>query len=164
MKLRLLALLMPAIIAGACSSVDCPVQNTVSTKYHFYTSDGERGTLRDTLTVSTTRRDGRDSILLNRSVNTSEFTLPISYDSPEDTLVFRIHSGIEGAPVFFDTVYVAKTNLPQFESAECHIAFFHEITEVRHTNHLIDSIAVNKRTVNYDSSTEHFHIYLKTGN
>ena len=53
---------------GACSSIDCPVQNTVSTQYAFATAAGERDTLADTLTVSTIRQNGTDSILLNKSV------------------------------------------------------------------------------------------------
>ncbi len=150
---------------AACSSVDCPVQNVVETVYQVCLPDGSKATLLDTLTISTTRSNGTDTVLLNRSVGTSEFKLPISYDNPEDTLFFEVKSATEKwAPAVTDTVFIAKTNMPQFESAECHIAFFHNITEVRTTHNIIDSITINKRSVTYDASTAHFHVYFKAGN
>ncbi len=155
-------ILTSLLVFSACSSVDCPVENTVETVYHLYGSDGERITLLDTLTISTTRQNHTDTILLNRGVELSEFRLPISYVSPEDTLTFAFTSADAGSTTIVDKVYIAKTNEPQFESIECHIAYFHTITDVRWTNNLIDSIGINKASVNYDASTAHFHLYLKT--
>ena len=143
----------------ACSSVDCPVQNTVYASYHLYAAGGERDTLSDTLSVSTTRRDGTDSVLLNRSVGTTAFELPMSYNDREDTLFFVI--GDVQLRTTTDTVYVRKDNYPHFESVDCNISFFHNITGVRWTRNGIDSIGINKQTVDYDPSTEHFHIYFK---
>jgi len=60
-----------------------------------------------------------------------------------------------------DTVWIKKENYPHFESVDCSAAFFHKITDVRSTHNGIDSITINKRDVNYDAKTEHFHIYLK---
>ena len=42
----------------SCSTIDCPVNSLVETKYEFYSSTGETLTLLDTLTVVTTRQDG----------------------------------------------------------------------------------------------------------
>lgn len=147
-----------ALAATACSSIDCPVQNSVYTVYKAYKADGTADTLRDTLTVTTTRRDGTDSVLLNRLTNTTGFSLPISYTEPEDTLFF-ITKGMTGQSL--DTVYVRKENTPHFESVDCNISYFHYITGLTHTGHAIDSIVINKPSVNYDASTEHFHIYFK---
>lgn len=141
-----------------CTSIDCPVQNSVYTKYKALKSDGTPDTLQSMLTVSTTMRNGTDSVLLNRLTQASEFELPISYTDAEDTLFFEITDN--NIPVF-DTVYVAKNNTPHFESVDCNISFFHDITSVRCTNHRIDSIVINKSSVTYDASTEHFHIYFK---
>ncbi len=152
--------LLVAIITG-CSSIDCPVQNTVYTVYRLYDSDGIETTLGDTLTIYTTRRNGTDSILLNRSLNTKEFNLPISYNDNEDTLFFEVKNKIE---TLTDTVYINKDNYPHFESVDCNASFFHDINSVKWTRHAIDSIAINKKSVNYDSATEHFHIYFKNRN
>lgn len=146
------------VLLTACSSVDCPVQNAVYTVYKVMKSDGTPDTLRDTLTVSTTRTDGSDSVLLNLSVNTTTFNLPVSYNEPEDTLIFELR-GYEWQMT--DSVFVKKDNYPHFESVDCNISFFHSIRGVRWTRNFIDSIAINNQQVNYDPSPEHFHIYIK---
>ncbi len=149
------ALLLPA----ACTSIDCPVQNAVYTIYKVYDSNGNPVALMDTLTISTTRSDGNDSVLLNRSVNTSSFNLPISYTSPADTLIFEFKN--EDASVT-DRVIVSKEDTPHFESVDCNLSYFHTITGVQWTRNVIDSIAINNQSVNYDLSKEHFHIYFRT--
>ena len=159
LRLTAMGVLAATLTLGACSSIDCPVQNTVYTAYGLYKPGGERDTLRDTLTILTTRRDGTDSVLLNRSVNTTAFELPMSYTAPADTLLFTITDTLQRT--LTDTVWIAKDNYPHFESVDCNISFFHFITSVRWTGNAIDSIAVNKQNVDYDASTEHFHLYLK---
>lgn len=157
---RLPALLASCLLGvAACTSIDCPVQNTVSCTYKVMAADGSEGTLEDTLNVLTTRLDGTDSLLLNRCVNAKTFSLPISYTNAEDTLVFKMNNKEWSA---VDTVYVSKENHPQFESVDCQLAFFHTITAVRWTSTHIDSIAIIKPSVNYDTSTPHLHIYFKT--
>lgn len=146
------------LFIAACSSIDCPVQNAVYTIYKVYNSDGTPGSLADTLSISTTRRDGIDSVLLNRSVNTASFNLPISYYDAEDTLFFELKDTVS---VVMDTVYISKDNTPHFESVDCNISFFHFIKGVRWTRNAIDSIVINNQYVNYDLATEHFHIYFK---
>lgn len=145
--------------AWSCSSIDCPVQNIVSTQYSFANAAGQRDTLSDTLTISTVRRGGTDSILLNRSVMTTDFSLPISYTAPADTLRFMLTDTLNRT--ISDTVVVAKTNTPHFESVDCNISFFHEITGVTFTRHFIDTIIVRNKSVNYDTSILHFNIVRK---
>ena len=147
-------------VAG-CTSIDCPVQNVVATVYNLQKSDGTADTLVDTLTILTRRSNGTDTTLLNRSVNTTSFQLPISYSNPEDTLVFALIDTATKA-TYHDTLYIKKENQPHFESVDCNIAFFHTITGTRISSHnVIDSVSINKSAVNYDLSTEHFHIYFK---
>ena len=151
------AVLLAALLTVACSSIDCPVQNTVYTVYNIY---GEQGadTLHDTLSVWTYRRDKTDTLLLNRGVNLTTFTLPISYAQPEDTLIFRVADS--NGFVTTDTVWLKKENYPHFESVDCNPSYFHKLTAVRSTFRGIDSIVINHATVDYDPSTEHFHIYF----
>ena len=147
-------------IIGGCSSIDCPVQNIVNCKYSVIDSEGQQTKFADTLTIVTRRSNGTDSILFNRGVNIAEFSLPISQTLPEDTLLFITQS--EGALPVIDSVLIAKTNLPQFESVDCQLSYFHQITDVRHTYHRIDSIVINKRAVNYDTSTPHLLLHFKS--
>jgi len=153
----LLALAVAALLS-ACSSIDCPVQNLVRTYYQLKSSGGVADTLTDTLTITSHRADGSDTILLNRAIQISSFNLPMGYSNPEDTLFFRFSNG---AYVAVDTIWIKKDNYPHFESVDCSAAFFHQIMAVRTTNHAIDSISINNTSVNYDTSPEHFHLYVK---
>ena len=157
---KLIGSIFAIILFGACTSVDCPVDNRVAVVYKLSNSDNTQMTLIDTLTIATRIANGTDSILLNRSVETSEFTLPVSLTNECDTFTFERKGN--GYAVT-DTVWMEKTNLPQFESVDCNLVYFHDVTEITHTHHGIDSIYVNKRRIDYDSNTEHFRIYFKTG-
>lgn len=148
---RILLLIGTIVVLAACSSIDCPLNNIVYTNYKL---EGPVQTLTDTLTITTTRMDGLDSVLINQQVNTDSFSLPISYGRPEDILFF--HTGH-----LRDTVIVEKTNEPHFESVDCGVNYFHTITGVRFTRHAIDSVVINHNTVNYDVSQKHFYIYFK---
>ena len=207
---RLTFAIAAAICLGACTSIDCPVENNVATSYKLTKADGSKDTLADTLTVLTRQLSGGDTILLNKSVSTTEFQLPISYTNQVDTLTFiRKGDGYEVTDtvwlektnlppfeyvdcnlVYFheglaisytndvdtltfirkgdgyeisDTVWLEKTNLPQFESVDCNLVYFHDVLSINHTRHGIDSITINKRRIDYDSKTEHFHIHVQAG-
>ena len=147
------------LILIACSSIDCPVENIVESRYALYKASGVRDTLHDTLYVFTLRRDGTDTTLLNRGVDISDFSLDISYTCPEDTLYFYRHNDADEWAT--DTVWVKKNDFPHFESVDCSATFFHEITAVRSTHHGIDSIIINQKDVDFDTTKEHLYLYLK---
>lgn len=147
----------------SCTSIDCPVQNTVYTAYQLKKADGTTDTLKvDTLWIWTQREDGTDTLLLNRlcGATATDFTLPISYTLPEDVLCLAIADTLGG--VWLDTIRIKKDNLPHFESVDCQASYFHKVTAVSSTHHAIDSIAINNSNVNYDASTPHFHLYIKS--
>ena len=148
---KLFAALIVALVAAACSSADCPLNNTV---YANYQLKGPVTRLNDTLTVKTARHGRGDSLLLNKMYNAEEFTLPVSYNQDEDVLYF--YTGL-----LKDTVWMQKTNRPHFESTDCGLNYFHTITGIRYTRHAIDSIVINHKDINYDASPKHFHIYFK---
>ena len=62
----------------SCSSVDCPVKNVVATYYNIYDSDGDPLVLLDTLTIISKTKEGKDTILLNRGIEISTFSLLIA--------------------------------------------------------------------------------------
>ena len=140
-----------AAFFAACTSVDCPLNNAVYTNYQLA---GPVTTLPDSLTISTERSDGTDSVLINKQTNTTEFSLPVSYAHDEDVLYFQTGQ-------LLDTVVVSKTNQPHFESVDCGVNYFHTITNVRYTRHALDSIIINHNDVNYDVTPKHFYIYFK---
>ncbi|MBP3776717.1 MAG: alpha amylase [Prevotella sp.] len=113
----------------------------------------------DTLTIETRISDGKDLTLLNQATGITTYEMDISYTQPEDVFFYTLLDTLGNT--YRDTVYVKKENYPHFESVDCQAAYFHKITEVRTTHHIIDSIVIKRSTVNYDSRNEHFHIYFK---
>ena len=143
-------MILLALLFAACSSIECPVQNTVNVYYLL------NDTLKDTLTVRSARYNGTDTILYNSGVNTTKLSLPISYTNPVDTILFETKK----LPVV-DTLWIEKTNTPRFESVDCNPAYFHQITSVAYTCLGIDTIVIYNQEVNYDRSKPHLLIYFK---
>ena len=157
---RIIIAAIAAAVVSACSSIDCPVQNSVYTNYALYKSDGGVDTLRDTPSVLTTTASGRDTLVFNRGVGLTSFSLPISYVNPCDTFYFGLKPEGENTEWIIDRVLVNKTNTPRFESVDCQVAYFHTITSVETSHFFIDSIVINNPNVDYDTERKHFRIYL----
>jgi len=159
--MRKLLFFFVVVWLAACSSIDCPVQNVVSVQYAIYNHNGEEYQLEDFLTVYTERSDGTKDTLMNLLSTISAFSMPISYSHPEDILVFVFAEGIGIPDKGADTVWIKKQDIPHFESVDCNVAFFHEITDVRYTRHFIDSLILLNRSVTYDQKTIHFRLVPK---
>lgn len=153
-----LAAMALAVLMPACSTIECPIQNNVYCVYRNYKGE-QPDSLMDTLSVWTQRSDGTDTLLLNQSSGRSTFHLPISYQHPEDMLVFYV-AGRDSVQTL-DTVWVKKEDIPHFESVDCNPSFFHHITGVRHTHYRLDSVVVNHAEVNYETTNEHFHLFFR---
>lgn len=157
---RIVLLVLTAIVIGACTSIDCPVQNSVYTLYGLMKSDGTTDTLTvDTLSITIRCADQTEKTLLDKLTGKSVFDIPISYTQQEDTLFFALCDTMGNT--YRDTVYLKKENYPHFESVDCQATFFHKLTDVRSTHHIIDSLVINNPTVNYEATSEHFFLYLK---
>ena len=156
---KVIVALLAVLLTCACSSIDCPVQNTVYTVYELRTLDEQPDTLRDTMYVYSCRRDGSDTILYNAGIGKTTFSLPIGYSNPEDTLFFLLFSRPDYAAL--DTVFIKKENIPHFESVDCSASFFHRLTAVRSSHNAIDTIVIHKDFVDYDATTSHLYISFK---
>ena len=155
----------------SCTSIDCPVNNTVRGYYALMKADGKPDTLtKDTMWVWTKRADGKDTVISRHiqgslelncfyGSSASTFSLPVSYTQPEDVLCVLVRTA-EGIN-YKDTIRIKKEDFPHFESVDCQAAYFHTITAVSSTHQIIDSIVINNPHVNYDQNTTHFKLYLK---
>jgi hypothetical protein len=147
----------------SCSSIDCPVQNTVAVYYAIGYSDEEgelvSETLGDTLWISTMINGGKDTLLLNRGTGLQSFSLPVSYNHPEDILVFTIADTLYNTTI--DTVWIKKDDIPHFESVDCSAHFFHRLTAVRSTHFRIDTITIKEPSVTYDPTVTNLLIRFK---
>ena len=149
-------------VLAACTSIECPVQNTVYMVCDLMKADGKSDTLGvDTLWVWTQRADGTDTLLVNRLCGTSATTLnlPISYSQPEDAFIVYVKDTADN--YWLDTLRIKKESRPHFESVDCQAAFFHTITATSATSDIIDSVVIKNPEVNYDTSSAHFYLYLK---
>ena len=146
------------LLLTACSSIDCVLNNTV---YSKYVVSSPTGVVSDTLFVHTTKKTGKDTLLLNRKVNVKDFLIQMSYDQPTDILImeFKDTFGVS----LYDTVKVSKQDICHFESVDCPPVFFHTINGVEHTRNVIDSIIISKSIVNHDTTAGNFKIYIKPG-
>lgn len=158
-KFLLFLVLASALVLG-CTSIDCPASMKVCTNYKVGLSETS-DTLHDTLSVWTRRQNGTDTLILNRLTNRTAFQLPISYQRPEDTLMFAFYPKSGERQV--DTVWLKKEDIPHFESVDCNPSFFHRIEAMRSTHHVIDTIIINRSSVDYDTTAIHFRISFKDG-
>jgi hypothetical protein len=146
----------------ACSTIDCPVENTVSVQYEIRDKAGKELAITDSLSIVSIRQDG-DYVVLNRLSDKSSFSIPISYAYPEDVLYFCFKN-LDNDSIVVDTVCIEKDDFPHFESVDCNASFFHEITNVQYTRHYIDSLVLLNKSVTYDQTTVHFRLVPKDSN
>lgn len=152
-----LAVVAMLLIMTACSSIDCPLNNRVYTQYALLTPDGKTDTMKLSMTISTNRLDGDDSVLINKDVDVTAFSLPISNAQPRDSFFLELASDDAST---LDTVVVSKIDRMHFESTDCAPSYFHELQSVSTTHHAIDSVVIKNHEVNYDTSKKHFSIYF----
>lgn len=161
---KIIGFLLLAALAAACSSIDCPVNHNVFTRYKLYQPDGKPDTLDlDTMWVLTTKANGKDSVVLNALCGDSatRFSLPISHTQPEDHFLVLMRKYGQTEDYYFDSIVVKKEDYPHFESVDCQASYFHKITGVRCLGNILDSVVIKNPDVNYDTKTaEHFRIYI----
>lgn len=156
---KLIYFVAVAALFTACSSIDCPMNSHVYATYGFYVDDDTPVSLNGLLSVSVSKMDGNDTILLNNASNVHDIQLPMSYLNPVDTLNFTLE--FEDGYVISDRLYVEKTNDMHFESVECGANYFHTLKSVSSTNNFIESVKINYNKVNLDVTNEHVYIYVK---
>ena len=144
------------LILSACSSIDCPMNSIVQTAYKTM---GDVTTLPYTLTVSTPRHDGNDTVVLNQITAVDSFILPISYTHHADTFYFDTQTS-EGAQ-YLDTVAVTKEDYQHFQSVDCAASYYHTLTKVETTTHAIDSIVIHSSHVTNNIPEAHVYLYFK---
>ena len=100
-------------------------------------------------------------VVMNRLYDADSLAIPMSYNHDSDVLYFDFIDKDTKKHVY-DTITVNKTNQPHFESVDCSPMVFHEITDVKHTSHKVESVKINNSYVTYDTQRAHLIISLKT--
>lgn len=147
------ALILVLMGLYSCDTIDCTLNNTVEMRCNFY-KNGNSAQLNDTLTITAI---GTDEVLLNRKYMVSTMVLPLSYFNPVDTLILKVTG--EDYEVT-DTMWIEKISYNHFESPDCPVNMFHDITAVRTTHLFIDSVTITHPDVNFsDHENLQIHFY-----
>lgn len=155
-KKSFIALLAGALLIVGCSTIDCPLNNRVYSKYKLA---GNVTTLNSKMSITANLHNGNDSVIINQAEKTDSFELPMSYSMPIDTFYVDIKGSAQS---YRDTIAVTKTDIPHFESVDCSPAIFHKITAINYTQHTIDSIVINQPNVTNNVTKSTFLIYFKS--
>lgn len=147
---------MAATLIAGCDSIDCTLENNVEMNVQFY-QEGNTVALTDTLTIT----GGKSGpVLLNKKAKAGRIELPLSYYNDRDTLVLKV----KGEDFELeDTVWVEKRNVPHYESPDCPLTMFHEITGVSSTHVFIKDVTISRAIVDY-AKIENIQIHLNSDN
>lgn len=161
MKKLAITTIVAALLATACSSVDCKLESKVMCKIAMQDAEGSEVALNYPLTVTLNRTavDG-DTVYLNHSSSVSSLSLPMSYNGDVDKITLSLM--LPDSSYVTDIVTVAKTNEPTFESVDCAPRYWHELTSVSSTHNFIDTLIINNAKVTNDASVT--NIYLRVRN
>ncbi|MGM9693827.1 MAG: DUF6452 family protein [Alloprevotella sp.] len=176
-----------AMLLGACTNIDCPLDNVVMMQCGIYDAETEQPLTLPVEWALSVKPAGRDTILLNRAYGVESFLLPLKEGEEKDTLLFffappSTNTGEEEgteegeetenppvtASIVPDTLFVTHTRTPHFESVDCPASVFHNITDAstkaspqNQLRWTLERVKLVRTTVNYDD-IENLRIYLRT--
>lgn len=151
-------------LMGACSNIDCPLDNQVVMTLSFFNSrSGEAVSISDSLSVYGLK-EGKEEILFNRGVSLSSITLPLNQSSDHDTLLLVFHNDSERVT---DTLYLQHSRQPHFEAIDCPASVFHRlitsqisVRTIASSLPTIDSVIISNSNVNYED-VENLKVFLR---
>ncbi len=155
MKTKPLFVLCLAVLTlASCDLLNCTPADVRCLQIDIYDAKEQPLTLPDTLTITTC---GTDSILLNKSVDTKNILLPLSYHAAVDTFVLHNYGKDYS---YKDTLFVEKTNNIFYESPDCPTVMMHEILSARCTKQYLDSVGIADAKVNFTETT-HLRLFVR---
>lgn len=147
-------------ISTSCSEdTDCSMEGRRMIYCKFYTIDPDNPTvvLKDTLDSLTITALGTDSIILNNQKKVTMLSLPLRFT--KDTTVFVLHYDYKRRPLYTDTLYVAHTNVPYFQSIDCGYLMEQTIKKATFSETEIDSLFIaNNEAASYE--TENIKLFF----
>lgn len=145
-------------LLGACSSIECSIDNVVASQYQLRRGSGLDTLKTDTVTITAARAQG-DTLLYNKGTGITAFSLPMSYNADADVLYFQLVDTAHNE--WRDTITVQKNNQLHLESVECSPQYYHTLLSVSHTTNIIDSIVIHDPNVTNDATKQNLYIYLR---
>lgn len=149
-----------AIVLTSCDTDGCTENQSSLPLAGFYSSTTGGQVSLDSLNIGGVGAPN-DSLLLETGTTAQQIYLPLrSTASSTAFFINYAYKSLDNA-AFNDTIWLDYTADPYFVSEECGAMYRYEITTMRHTTHLIDSvILLDSLITNID--IERLRIYFRT--
>lgn len=98
----------------------------------------------------------KDTVLVNKANNRSNFSVPMSFTNTADTLVFQYES-----ISYCDTIIIEHTSHPFVEMPECGSYMFHTLKNVKFTEAGIYKVELANRNVDFEGN-ENVKVYFNS--
>ena len=153
-QVAILAGLIGAVLTS-CNSSGCLDNRSAIPLAEFYNSETGQSLTLDSLEIRGLGAPG-DSVLVSAGTAVSQAYLPMrsSHELIQWCFAYRRHDLDDAANN--DTLSIRYASLPYFASNECGVIYQYHISELTHTSHYVDSVAIADSVVtNIDK------VYLK---
>lgn len=155
------ALVMGTLIAAAgCSNDECFENKNSLPLAGFYSSDSvPKAVALDSISIFGIGAPG-DSILHDSVARLNESYLPFRIDTGQTSYVIRYLAGIPGKLHLADTISFFYEIKPWFVSSACGAIYDYEISSIRTTHHIIDSVTCPMGVID-NKNAENIRIYFR---
>ena len=153
-------LLLTGVLIPSCEVENCPPNALSYLHFSLVDQNGRTFQTSDTITIvgQTLANDSLVSdTLINQETAANSFTLPLSYDAY--TQFIFVYHALNAGYVGRDTIQIDHRNIPYFTNLDCGTMMFYEITNVGHTHHRLDSIAITNPNID-NNEKENIRIYF----
>jgi hypothetical protein len=150
---------LPALLTG-CNTVGCTDLRSSTPLVAFYSSTTLTAISRDSLQITGIGAPN-DSVLLAAGTSASQVYMPLRATQTQTSWCLSYKWQSTDYPQLNDTVTFTYKAQPWFASADCGAMYRFEIESVRHTKHLLDSVAVLDSLITNVDATQ-LQFYFRT--
>lgn len=159
-QLTLVAVVAASLTLTGCNTQDCTENRSAVPLAQFKSGITGLDISVDSLQVWGIGAPG-DSALLSPKRAAQQVYLPLRSAQTQTSFCFAYRQKHLDRPELNDTLTLSYTAHPWFAGADCGAMYRYRITGVRHTHHLMDSVAVSDSLIT-NIATAQLSIYFKT--
>lgn len=149
-----------AVLLPSCNTSGCMENQSSIPLAGFYSYTTGQAISVDSVKVYGV--DAPNDSMLNMSLrSTSTVYLPFRADKTSTSFAFRYMQKDLDFPQLIDTITFTYESEPRFVSEECGAMFFYQITGMKYTTHLIDSVGIADSLIN-NFDIERIRIFFRT--
>lgn len=152
------AVLLSAVAMQSCSSSGCTENKSSIPLAGFYDSATKRALQISGVNISGV---GAESLLLGSSEQASQVYMPLRSSQPSTAFYLNYATDTVTGVQLNDTIVFDYKSIPYFVSEECGAMYYYEITDMRHTGVMIDSVRILDRLIT-NTDVERIKIYFRT--